>query len=235
MFTVLLTIGFSAPKFKYLAVGIGCALLSGMTNQAKTCDKCGASNLTWAHRDSLRCRYLAAKLRQAGKVKVSINCRPLLDRLGIDYAVDIGNYHLGSKGVRGIVTKAVYVAPAVAQALKTSARRQRDVEVQRAAGLTVPDAPSRVVRYLHPKLPKSDYQPGLRIDEQVARNAGCCVDGIARFKRSFGLSSITQRQAIIGACLGAVYNPLTKKYSTIGEIATGLAKVAGLEDSNLAK
>jgi ribosomal protein L40E len=207
-----------------------------MKIQKKICDKCGASNPTWAHRDSLRCQYLAAQLRQVGKVKVSINCRPLLDRLGIAYFVDIGNYHPGSKGVRGTVTYAAYVAPAVAQALKISGtRRQRDAAVQLAAGRTVPDAPSRVVRYLHPKLPKSEYQPGLRIDRQAARNAGCCVDGIARFKRSFGLSSITQRQAVIGACLGAVYNPLTKKYITIGEIAAGLAWVAGLDANNLAK
>lgn len=89
-----------------------------MSKERKICEYCGDdfthNGQLRAHVGSLRCRYLQAQRRQQGRAKLSINCRPRLDRLNIPYAVDIGNYHLGSKGTRGIVTHAVYVAPRIA-------------------------------------------------------------------------------------------------------------------------
>ncbi len=153
------------------------------TIEKSECGYCGLANPSWAHRGSLRCRYLhdQRKMRNLGLVQVSINCQPLLIRLGIPYDVAIGNYHVGSRGCKGFTTSACFVAPSVKAALTTQGRKQRDHAVRIAAGL--PSVAPRSIRYLHPKLPKPphtpEYQPGAGISEAMALHNNCCKDGSA--------------------------------------------------------
>lgn len=93
------------------------------TVSSSACDRCGCAFAHAAalksHRWSLRCDYHAARQRNAGLVAVPRAHAPLLDRMGIDYSLDIGNYHLGSRGMRGFTTRACFVRPEIAKAIHT--------------------------------------------------------------------------------------------------------------------